>query len=295
MFMRKIVFVFFLLLILYCCSENPVQPEKRDFTTDWITVNAGSYTHGKNKEIRLVDYNYAIMKYEITNAQYLSYLNELYSKGYISISEQGVEGYYTDENIEGNNYLFYNFGNYLQFPDMFHFGKIFFDGEEFKINPGYENHPVVLVTYYGAAAFAKYYGLRLPTEDEWEKAARGNTGWNYSWGDTINVHRANYLSGGEYGMSDPFESGTTPVGFYNGERNFNFSTIDSPSPYGVYDLTGNVHEWINSYISFPGHHRMIRGGSWFFGNSYWLYTWFRHNHSPGFSCEYVGFRCVKDL
>jgi len=280
--------VLLLFLIIISCSDNPVQPSNPDLETEWISITAGAYTWGEQNENRSIHYNYQIMKFEVTNLQYVSFLNNLWSSGNITIYGEGVKGYYEDENITGDEYLYYNFGNYLSNPGQFNFGKISFNGQKFIITTEYENHPVVLVTYYGAAAFAKYYGLTLPDEEEWEKTARGNTGWDYACGDTIGANSVNY-----FGSNDPYESGTTPVGFYNGFNQNGYQTNDSPSPYGAYDLTGNISEWTNSYDTYPGHYRMIRGGSWNFAKSNWLLTWFRHNHSPGFSCEYIGFRCVK--
>ena len=89
--------------------------------------------------------------------------------------------------------------------------------------PGKGNHPVVNVSWYAAMAYAEWVGKRLPTEAEWEKAARGGLdGKKYAWGDSIDSTQANY--GGEVGD-------TMPVGSY------------SPNAYGLYDMTGNVMEW----------------------------------------------------
>ena len=89
--------------------------------------------------------------------------------------------------------------------------------------PGKENHPVVYVSWYAAMAYAKWVGKRLPTEVEWEKAARGGLdAAKYPWGDSIDSTQANY--GGNVGD-------TMPVGSY------------SPNAYGLYDMTGNVMEW----------------------------------------------------
>lgn len=289
--MKKILLIVIPFLI-YSCSENTDGPNRPALETEWIKIDAGPYTYGEQNTRRNVDYDFYIMKFEVTNLQYINYLNAALNSGLITVTKSGVEGRYEDENIEAGNYRFYNFGNYLSNPERYNFGKIFYSGGKFSVSAGYENHPVVLVTYYGACAFAEYYGLRLPDEDEWEKAARGNTGRTYSWGDSLHPARGNYyLDAGS--SSDPFEPGTTPAGFYNGQIHGGFQTVDSPSPFGAYDMTGNAFEWTDSYSTFPEFDRIIRGGSWSFADSYWLYSWYRHNHSPGFSCEYIGFRCVK--
>ncbi len=98
----------------------------------------------------------------------------------------------------------------------------------YKSKADYENHPVAEVSWYGAAAYAQFYGRRLPTEAEWEKAARGGlVGKKYPWGDEITHEDANY-SGTDTG--DIWDK-TAPVESF------------SANDYGLYDMVGNVWEW----------------------------------------------------
>ena len=96
------------------------------------------------------------------------------------------------------------------------------DGETFSVIKEFSNHPMTMVTWFGANAYCEYYGWRLPSEAEWEKAARGTEmvdghGLPFAWGTEIHPNNANY-----YSSSDLFEKmygklgNTTPVGFYNG-------------------------------------------------------------------------------
>jgi formylglycine-generating enzyme required for sulfatase activity len=118
----------------------------------------------------------------------------------------------------------------------------------------YLQHPVTGVTWYGAVAYAAFYGLRLPTEAEWEVAARGNyiaPGIIYPWNPpgVIDPMYANYRYSG-----DPYELGTTtgqtnPVDGYNGLGMEGFPTLDAVSSFGTYGQAGNVAEWTKDWYS----------------------------------------------
>ena len=266
--------------------------------TEWCLIPSGDYTYGSSNTILNIPYDYEIMKYEVTNDQYMIYLQDAYAAEDIWISDNEVQGYYPgDSQWEAGNYRFYQLGTPLT---VFNYAQISFSNGEFILNvpsgftvDDYLNHPVVRVTWFGAWHFAEYYGWQLPSEHEWEKAARGMTGYSYSWGNTFDGSRANY-----WGSGDPWDNGTTPVGFFNGENYQGFQTTDSPSPYGVYDMAGNVWDWTHSW--YGGDHpqysiyRVIRGSMWYSG-IYYLNPWHR-GYAPSTDSNYGGgFRCARTI
>ncbi|RMH72554.1 MAG: PEGA domain-containing protein [Gemmatimonadetes bacterium] len=171
--------------------------------------------------------------------------------------------------------------------------RIYPSGAEYVVRKGYENYPVVYVTFAGAQAFAAWAGKRLPTEAEWEKAARGDHIQLFPWGSTFEPDRANTSD-----VDDTY-LGLAPVGTFP----------KGASPYGVEDLAGNLWEWCadaylpdylkradtrNPHIPLEESPlRVLRGGSYL--NNYHLAIVASRQGVPVDYRDFVvGFRCVKD-
>lgn len=136
---------------------------------------------------------------------------------------------------------------------------------------GKEQHPVVLVSWHDAVAYAQWAGKRLLTEEEWEKAARGTDGREYPWGNTWDAAKCNTDEGKA--------GGTTPVGRYSPQGD---------SPYGCVDMVGNVWEWTASDYSSSG--RVVRGGSWYYFRFY-ARAASHYYDEPDIRYNDFGFRC----
>jgi len=287
---------------------------------DMVLVPAGMFSMGDNFNegdpdelpVHAVYLDaYYIGTYEVTNSDFAAFLNAKGNQGH------GDVNWYYD--ISGS------------------VARIELESGSYIAESGYENHPVVLVNWYGAVAYCNWLsekegletcyganynvdvtkkGYRLPTEAEWEKAARGDAAKNsslghqrrYPWGDEIDGSYANYL-----GSDDPYEAGltpTTPVGYYDGSFRNGFQTSDGRSPYGAHDMAGNVWEWCNDwygssyYSTSPftsplgvnsGNYRVLRGGGWYNGCAILrcaLRTYY-FPFPPHYTLDIVGFRIAR--
>jgi formylglycine-generating enzyme required for sulfatase activity len=258
----------------------------------WAQVPAGEFLLGQFDEVEKTG-AYEIMVTNVTVSQYADFLNAAQVDGFVKIAEKNVTGYYPGDVFHGVKHEEeINAGDWTFIPLNDPSQRVKFDGSTFSAQPGYENHPMTMVSWFGAWGYCGYYGYRLPTEAEWEKAARGTDGRPFPWGEEIARENANF-----YASRDPFEdmssfgSRTSPVGFYNGKTYGDYQTLNSASPYGLYDMAGNVWQWTGNV--YEGMHlRFLRGGS---KDTYEmdLRAWVKNNATPTYFSPGVGFRCVR--
>ena len=322
--MKRIIIILSLLLfgaLATACSDTSVgaeDPAYFDTGVDsdaWVTIPAGDFPMGPENVRTELNYDYQMMVTDVTVEQYAAFLTEALAAGEISVDdfevetgeliweEYGAGGFY-----EGSPFGGYKHeeeikaGDHLYMPLVDDMGvRLTFDEQTqtFTAMPSYVNHPMTMVTWFGANAYCEYIDGRLPLEEEWEKAARGTeideagNGLPFSWGHEIHGEYANY-----YSSSDLFEKisgklgNTTPVGFYNGQTYQGYETHDSASPYGLYDMGGNVWQWLGTDYA-DQHYRHMRGGS-FYTYEVDLRVWKFNSAGPQHYSREIGFRCAAD-
>lgn len=223
-----------------------------------VLVPAGDFTMGNNKgkpdelpvhTVYLDDFY--IDKFEVTNKLYKVCVDA-------AVCEPPRQLYFFSES-----------------PNKLYFG-----------NTQYDNYPVIYVDWNMAKNYCEWRSARLPTEAEWEKAARGTTNNIYAWGKDLACQKANY----QHCVNRTSEVGAYPEGV---------------SPYGIYDMTGNVWEWVadwyaNNYYSISsrnnphgpstGQSRVLRGGAW---PRFDVTTYHRLNFAPTYYTFDIGFRCTR--
>ena len=247
----------------------------KDKWEETVLVPAGEFTMGSSEEDFIPEEMpqhavildaYYVDKYEVTNAQYwefLEYIERTSDHSKCSPSEP-----LNKNHIPGNSYRGYEY-KYYNYPD----------------------YPVTRIDWYDAYAYAAWAGKRLPTEAEWEKAARGTDGRRFPWG---NVWEIKYCNVGT--------SANLPITVGSYEQ--------GKSVYGCYDMSGSVSEWCSDWYHPEYYHnspkknpkgplegtgkRIIKGGSMFAQNVYKLRCSVRMFGEPSDRNKSVGFRCAKD-
>ncbi|RJP77637.1 MAG: hypothetical protein C4524_07900 [Candidatus Zixiibacteriota bacterium] len=214
--------------------------------------------------------SFYLERYEVSNLRYAAYLAAALDSGLVEYDGQNVYQVSTGKLLLRTAAA----ESRLQYVDSL---------DTFVAEAGYENLPVALVSWYGAQAFAEFYGRRLPTEVEWEKAARGTVdlfgkvdgvgvGYPYPWGDQApNAQLANFDSG--LGGLEVVQS--YPQGM---------------SWYGAFNMGGNAWEWT---ATANGSSRVRRGGS-YLSSAEMLLTAARFFSDPAITDKAIGFRCAMD-
>ncbi|MDH3599347.1 MAG: formylglycine-generating enzyme family protein [Candidatus Tectomicrobia bacterium] len=256
-----------LLYLLLCPQAGMAQPKLLDIPAGMAHLGSEQGEADEQPVRKTAVAAFRLHQTEVTNAAFAAFVA---ASGYRSDAERRGSGWvWTDRwrEVKGANW------QHPQGP-----------GSAIASRP---NHPVVQVSWQDATAYCQWYKLRLPTDTEWEYAARGSDARRYPWGNATaragGQQRANY--GADRCCAPDAQDGyrlTAPVGHYP----------NGASPFGVLDMAGNVWEWVQEeHPNDPGS-KIIRGGGWG-NNPYCLRTTYRHANPPSTSLDMVGFRCAQ--
>ncbi len=256
---------------------------------DMVLVPGGSFTMGSDAgepaerpAHRVTVSAFWIDRFETTNAEFAAFVR---STGYVTDPERSGRGWVWDgqwREVRGAGWRHpHDPGSSIE---------------------GLDRHPAVQVSWHDARAYCLWKGQRLPTEAEWERAARGDGRRTYPWGNAPPREGRRYRA--SYGSDDCCRADdgdgyrfTAPVG----------SFPLGQSPFGVHDMAGNVWEWVEDWFDpafyrrapavdpvnrEPAEMKVLRGGGW--GNDPWgLRATLRHANPPRFGLDMVGFRCAR--
>ena len=227
-----------------------VEPLRTETPTDMVKVPKGPFLYGDGKIRETIDHDYWIGQYPVTNEKY---------RVFISADGYGNRAYWSEEGWKWKSEC------NITCPEYWN---------DIKWNKA--DCPIVGVSYYEAEAYAKWAGKRLPTEREWEKAARGTDGREYPWGDEFDKEKCNSAKAG-------FRH-TTPVTQYP----------KGVSLYGCYDMAGNIWEWCADWYDETKDSRVLRGCSWSC-TPVNLRVSFRFRYDADYRFNLIGFRLVQDI
>ena len=292
--------------ICMACGSSPIEDENHEQNVeqpdlvDMVLIPAGEFLMGSPEGEGAYDERpqhkvyldaYYIDKYEVTNAQFKEFVE---ATGYVTDAERNGFGevfnpkepaFFRRLNIEGVSWRRPH--TWIDNPNRSHPDA----WENYNIMDKMD-YPVVQVGWYDAQAYAKWAGKRLPTEAEWEKAATGTDGRIWS-------------------LETDFESNIEGITVYTNIASNNLAPVGNfptdISPYGVYDMTGNVQEWVADWYAADyyfyihqnnprgpdkGKFRVLRGGSWIHQKSYQVRSANRAYQLSDYSSNFVGFRCA---
>lgn len=215
----------------------------------FVDIPAGPYVYGDDNQPLSIEQPFRLSRFPVTNSQFREFVD---AGGYrdrdMGWSDEGW-AWRTENTVTEPLYW-----------------------RDLKWNGA--SQPVVGVSWFEAEAFACWVGGHLPTEKEWEAAARGPTGLNYPWGNDWRD-----------GICNSFESElrtTSPVGMFPASRS---------SAFGLEDMAGNVWEWCEDWFDTEKRHRVLRGGSWY-SNLRYCRSAFRSWFAPVSRYDGVGFRVL---
>jgi len=216
---------------------------------DMVKIPRGPFLYGDYKKQANIDQDFEIDVYPVTDGQYREFIKA---------------GGYREDQLWSKEGIAWRNANATEPEYWWH---------EKRNN---DDYPVVDVSYYEAEAYAAWVGKRLPSEEEWEKAARGDNGLIYPWGDEFDPKKCNTTeSGGK---------GPTPVTEYP----------DGASTYGCYDMAGNVWEWTKSNHPATIKAKVLRSGAWHDSRGFARCA-YRNGKNPNYRTNDVGFRCARTV
>ncbi len=234
--------------------ERVEPPQGVEVPENMVYIPPGQFIIGEGGNIRIASLKegFFIDKYPVTNVQFFAFLNARGNQ------REGKAEWINLEGIEEERC------------------RIRKDSDRFVVEPAFEEHPVIFVSWDGAKAYAAWAGKRLPAEEEWEKAARGIDGRVYPWGNEFDKDKCNTK---ESGIGHTRRVARYPKGC---------------SPYGCLDIAGNVDEWSDSLYEEKKTEIVLRGGSWLYKGDFCRCA-YRDSDGPGDGDSDVGFRCARAL